>query len=240
MGRLYCGTSGWNYQHWKLRFYPEGLPSDKWLSYYGGHFDTVEINNSFYRLPEKATFERWRDQSPDGFTFALKASRYLTHMKKLKDPADPLERVLTHSSGLGSKRGPVLYQLPPYWHVDLERLRSFLEILPSDVRHAFEFRDDTWQCDAVWSLLAEYGAGYCIMDSPGLPLHLKTTSNFSYIRMHSGGDATSGNYTDEHLAVWAKRINELLKLGDVYIYFNNDYNAYAINNALTLKKIFQL
>lgn len=237
MGRLYCGTSGWNYQHWKLRFYPEGLPSDKWLSYYGRHFDTVEINNSFYRLPEKTTFERWRDQSPDGFTFAVKASRYLTHMKKLKDPADPLDKVLSHSSGLGSKRGPVLYQLPPYWHIDMERMRSFLKILPGDVRHAFEFRDDSWQCDAIWSLLAEFGAAYCIMDSPGLPLHVKSTSDFSYIRMHSGGDETSGNYADEHLAVWAERISELLKLGDVYIYFNNDYNAYAINNALTLKKM---
>lgn len=239
MHRLYCGTSGWNYNHWKLRFYPKGLAQSKWLSYYSQYFDTVEINNSFYRLPDTSTFERWQDESPEDFTFAVKASRYLTHMKKLKDPEEPLENVLSHSAGLGAKRGPILYQLPPYWGIDLDRLRSFLKMLPGDLRHVFEFRDGSWQCDEVWSLLAQYSAAYCIMDSPGLPLHLKTTSNFSYIRMHSGGDDTASNYTDEHLSIWAERIEELLSVGDVYIYFNNDYNGYAVYNALALKKMLQ-
>ena len=238
MSRLYCGTSGWNYSHWKRRFYPEGLAQSKWLSYYSQQFDTVEINNSFYRLPDTSTFEHWRDETPGSFTFAVKASRYLTHMKKLKDPQDPLDRVLSHSSGLGSKRGPILYQLPPYWHLDIDRLKSFLQILPAGMRHVFEFRDDSWQCDNVWALLKEYSAAYCMMDSPDLPMHIKTTSDFSYIRMHSGRD--SGNYTDDQLKFWAKQINNLLKLGDVYIYFNNDYNGYAVFNAITLKKMLQM
>ena len=237
MSRFFCGTSGWNYNDWRSRFYPRDLPQSKWLSYYSQKFDTVEINNSFYRLPSEDTFKAWHDESSDGFTFAVKASRYLTHMKKLKDPQQPMDNVLSHSAGLGIKRGPILYQLPPYWHINLERLESFLRLLPSELRHVFEFRDDTWQCEEVWSLLSKYRIGYCIMDSPGLPLHLKTTADFSYIRMHSGGEETSGNYRDEHLNIWAERVNDLLERGDVYIYFNNDYRAFAVNNALTLKQL---
>ncbi|MCL5104802.1 MAG: DUF72 domain-containing protein [Armatimonadetes bacterium] len=237
MPRLYCGTSGWNYDDWRKRFYPADVSPANWLRYYSMHFDTVEINYSFYRLPERGTFERWRDEASEGFTFAVKASRYLTHMKKLKDPEDPLNKVLTHSAGLGEKRGPILYQLPPYWHADLIRLESFLKLLPGDVRHVFEFRDDTWHNEQVWSTLARYSAGYCIMDAPGLPLHIKTTSDFSYIRMHSGGEATKGNYTDGHLSNCARQIETLLERGDVYIYFNNDQCAFAVNNALTLKKM---
>lgn len=237
MSRLYCGTSGWNYPHWRDLFYPKGIPQSKWLSYYCELFDTVEINNSFYRLPSEETFKKWHDESSEGFTFAVKASRYLTHMKKLKDPEQPLHNVLSHSAALGEKRGPILYQLPPYWHVNLERLESFLKQLPTDLRHVFEFRDDSWHCEEVWSLLAECGAGYCIMDAPGFPLHIRSTSNFSYIRMHSGGIETGGNYTDEHLEMWVRHIENLLKLGDVYIYFNNDYRGFAICNALKLKAL---
>ena len=234
---LYCGTSGWNYEQWKHRFYPDGLPQEKWLSYYANRFNTVEINNSFYHLPEKKTFEHWREASPENFIFAVKASRYLTHMKKLKDPQEPLEKIIANSAGLGDRRGPILYQLPPYWHINICRLKSFLEILPKNNRHVFEFRDDSWQCDEVWQLLEEYGIGYCIMDAPELITHLKTTANYSYVRMHSGGEETQSNYTDKQLYIWAERVEELLKLGDVYIYFNNDYNAFAVNNAFTLKKM---
>ena len=239
MSRLYCGTSGWNYPHWRILFYPKGVPQSKWLSYYSERFDTVEINNSFYRLPAEETFRAWHDESSDGFTFAVKASRYLTHMKKLKDPEDPLDNVLSHSAALGEKRGPILYQLPPYWHVNLERLESFLKLLPTELRHVLEFRDDSWHCEEVWSLLLKYCAGYCIMDAPGLPLHLKMTSDFSYIRMHSGGVETAGNYTDEHLDIWAHRVEDLLRQGDVYVYFNNDYRGYAVRNALKLKELIE-
>ncbi|MCL5103495.1 MAG: DUF72 domain-containing protein [Armatimonadetes bacterium] len=240
MPRLYCGTSGWNYKDWRSRFYPVELPPSGWLRYYSGQFDTVEINYSFYRLPEREAFERWRDEVPPGFTFAVKASRYLTHMKKLKDAEEPLGNVLSHSDGLGDKRGPILYQLPPYWHMDLVRLESFLKILPRDVRHAFEFRDDSWQNDSVWSLLEQYHVAYCIMDAPGLPLHLRTTADFTYIRLHHGGEATQGDYSDDHLAEWARRIEPMLERGDLYVYFNNDQYGFAVRNAMRLRGMVSL
>ncbi len=237
MPNLYCGTSGWNYKHWREVFYPKGLAQDKWLAYYSGEFDTVEINNSFYRLPERLTFQKWREATPEGFLFAVKASRYLTHIKKLQDPEEPLSNILSHSEGLGEKRGPILYQFPPGWARDLERLEAFLKLLPTEVRHVFEFRNSTWQCEEVWSLLARYGCAYCVMDSPGLPLHLVTTTGFSYIRMHSGGEDTGSNYTQEHLAVWAERVTQMLAKGDVFIYFNNDWHGYAVGNARDLKRM---
>jgi uncharacterized protein YecE (DUF72 family) len=215
-------------------FYPGELPQSKWLEYYSLHFDTVEINNSFYRLPERSTFEAWRDQVPAGFAFAVKASRFLTHMKKLSNPEEPLERMLGRTEALGDKHGPILYQLPPGWHVNLDRLEAFLSLLPQDYRHVFEFRDISWQTDAVFDLLRRYGAGYCIMSSPDLPLHLITTSDFAYIRMHNGGYETEGNYTDSSLAWWADQVRELLAKGDVYVYFNNDYKGFAIENAKAL------
>lgn len=237
MSRLYCGACGWNYPHWREVFYPKGLPQSRWLDYYSQTFDTVEINNSFYRLPERETFEKWRDAVKRGFVFAVKASRYLTHIKRLLDPEEPLQRLLSHSDGLADKRGPILYQFPPGFGLDLARLESFLRILPRDVRHVFEFRNAQWQTEQVWSMLSSYGAAYCVMSSPGLPLHLRTTADFSYIRMHSGGEETGGNYTDDHLAGWAEHISEMLRLGDVYVYFNNDIHGYAVRNALTLTRM---
>lgn len=237
MPRLYIGTSGWNYKHWRGVLYPEGLPQSKWLEQYATQFDTVELNNSFYRLPEKKTFERWREQTPGGFSFSVKASRYLTHIKRLREPEEPLQRLLDRASGLESKLGIVLYQFPPNWRVGLDRLRHFLEMHPANPRSAFEFRDESWQCKAVWSMLEQYGVAYCVMDSPGLPLHLRTTCDYSYVRMHSGGEGTEGNYTDEHLAIWAERAREMLTRGDVYIYFNNDSKGFAVRNAMKLKEM---
>lgn len=239
-GSLYCGTSGWNYKHWREVFYPKELPQSKWLEHYARFFDTVEINNSFYRLPEKKTFQAWHDQAPQGFTFALKASRFLTHLKKLSDPEEPLERMLSHTEGLAEKHGPILYQLPPNWNVNLERLEHLLRLLPTHLRYAFEFRDPSWQTDAVYALLRRYNAAYCIMSSPDLPLHLVTTTDWSYIRMHNGGYYSEGSYTDDALAWWADNIVRLLDSGDVYIYFNNDYKGYAVANALKLKEIMSL
>ena len=234
-GRFYCGTSGWNYKHWREVFYPKDLPQSKWLDFYAERFDTVEINNSFYHLPTKETFQAWHDQTPLGFTFAVKASRYLTHMKKLKDPEEPLDRMLGNSSALGEKHGPVLYQLPPGWHVNLDRLEDFLTHLPGHPRHVFEFRDASWQTKAVFDLLRRYNTGYCIMSAPDLPMHAIMTADFAYIRMHSGGEDTAGNYTDDSLRWWADQIKQFLARGDVYIYFNNDYKGFAIKNAEFLK-----
>jgi len=235
--RFYCGTSGWNYKHWIGALYPKGLASSQWLARYAQEFDTVEINYSFYRLPPRETFEKWRRETPEGFTFAVKASRYLTHMRKLKHPKDPLERLFQSAGGLGEKLGPILYQLPPGWHADLERLCRFLAELPRDIRHVFEFRDDSWQVRAVFDLLSRYNVGYCIMSAPGLPFHMVTTTDFTYVRMHSGGDETDGNYTEEHLRWWAERCRSFLRVGDLYVYFNNDYRGYAVHNARRLREM---
>lgn len=237
MPSLYVGTSGWNYNHWRGVFYPEDIPQGKWLEHYATQFDTVEVNNSFYRLPERKTFEAWCKQTPDGFAFSIKASRYLTHIKRLKEPEEPLQRLLDHAGGLDGKLNIVLYQFPPNWKLDLDRLEHFLSILPEKPRSAFEFRDDRWQCEAVWSLLSKYRVAYCVMDSPGLPLHLKTTCGYSYIRMHSGGEDTEGDYTDEHLRQWSDRIAQMMSGGDVYVYFNNDYKGFAVKNALKLREM---
>lgn len=234
---FYCGTSGWNYRHWVGVLYPKGLPSDKWLERYAEEFDTVEINNSFYRLPPKETFESWAKQAPEGFTFAVKASRFLTHMKKLKDPEEPLERILGNARGLGEKLGPVLYQLPPGWHVNLERLEHFLSLLPKDLRHVLEFRDPSWNTEPVFDMLRRYDVGYCIMSAPDLPCHMISTAGFTYIRMHSGGYETGSNYTEGGLKWWAEHCREFLRHGDLYVYFNNDYLGYAVYNARRLKEL---
>jgi len=235
--RFYCGTSGWNYKHWIDVLYPRGLPTSKWLQRYAEEFDTVEINASFYRLPPRETFEKWRSVSPEGFTFAVKASRYLTHIKKLEEPEEPLERLMTSAAGLGEKLGPVLYQFPPGWEMDLGRLECFLAMLPRTKRHVFEFRNPSWHNEKLFSLLRKYGAAYCVMSSPGLPFHLVRTADFAYVRMHDGGAGRGGNYSQEHLEWWAEQCRELLREGDVYVYFNNDAYGNAVRNARTLKEL---
>jgi uncharacterized protein YecE (DUF72 family) len=234
---FYCGTSGWNYKHWVGILYPRTLPPSKWLDRYAEEFDTVEVNNSFYRLPSRETFEAWRKQAPEGFTFAVKASRFLTHMKKLKDPEEPLERILGNARGLEGKLGPVLYQLPPGWHVNLERLEQFLSLLPKDLRHVMEFRDHTWNVEPVFDLLRKYNVGYCIMSAPDLPCEMISTADFTYLRMHSGGVETGSNYTEGGLEWWAEHCKGFLRHGDLYVYFNNDYMGYAIYNARRLKEL---
>lgn len=235
--KAFIGTSGWNYDHWKSIFYPDSLPSTRWLNFYAKYFDTVEINYSFYRLPSRESFEEWREQTPDDFTFAVKASRYLTHMKKLKDPKEPLERIIGHAQGLGSKLGPILYQLPPHWKVNVERLRTFLEALPPDLRYAMEFRDPSWHTEKVFNLLAEHSVAYCIMSAPDLPRVMKVTAPFAYIRMHSGGYDTESNYEEPQLEWWAEQVKDMLQSVDVYVYFNNDTKGFAIENAKTLTDI---
>jgi len=235
--KFYCGTSGWNYDHWKGRFYPDDLPSSEWLEYFSKHFSTVEINFSFYKWPDREQFEKWAKETPDDFIFAVKASRYLTHRKKLKDPQQPVERTVASVRGLGKKLGPVLFQLPPNWHANAPRLREFLSLLPRDIRYAMEFRDPSWLVDEVFSVLEEFGVANCIMAAPGLERVMKVTAPFSYIRMHSGGEATEGKFEDQQLEWWAEQIREMLKTVDVYVYFNNDYKGFALENANALTKM---
>ncbi|MBV8817967.1 MAG: DUF72 domain-containing protein, partial [Acidobacteriaceae bacterium] len=179
--RIHVGTSGWVYPHWKGRFYPDDLRARDWLAYYAARFDIVELNNTFYRLPTEAAVASWRESSPPQFRFAVKGSRFLTHMKKLKDPAQGLERFFSRADLLGRKMGPVLFQLPPHWEVNADRLQEFLEALPAGHRYAFEFRNPTWDSAPIAELLKRFHAAYCIFDLAGFQSPLTVTTDFTYV-----------------------------------------------------------
>lgn len=238
--QVHIGASGWAYSHWRGIFYPADLPARAWFSFYARHFHTVEINNTFYRLPAESAFEAWRLQAPAGFIYALKASRYLTHIKRLKEPEAPLQLFLSRASLLGPHLGPILYQLPPHWSLDLGRLEHFLQILPADYQHVLEFRHPSWLCEEVFSLLERYGVALCIHDMPPLEVPLRVTAPLVYVRFHGGPDYF-GDYSDAELAEWAERIVGWCVAGyAVYVYFNNDALAYAVKNALTLCRMLGL
>ncbi len=238
-GSVRIGTSGWNYRHWRGIFYPERLAVKRWFAYYSQYFDTVEINNTFYHLPEESVFKNWARQAPAGFLYAVKASRFLTHLKKLSDPQESLERILGRARLLGRHLGPILYQLPPHWKCDLERLRGFVELLPRDLRHVFEFRDSSWCNDSVRSLLAEHGMNYCIHDNRNYHCQPWVTGKLVYLRFHSPVDpARGGRYDRHHLKRWARQIKDYQLSGlDVCAYFNNDVAGHAVVNSLELKEL---
>jgi uncharacterized protein YecE (DUF72 family) len=234
------GTSGWHYPHWKEVFYPRELEPERWLDYYRRHFDTAEINNSFYRLPQAGTLKDWKETVPDGFVFAVKASRYITHMKKLKDPRQPLSGFLQRAGELDGRLGPVLFQLPPRWHCNPERLEAFLRLLPKDGRFAFEFRDPSWFDDRVYSLLQEAGAAFCIYQLAGKMSPKEVTADFVYVRLHGPGGAYQGSYTVSDLSGWAGAFSAWARSGkDVYCYFDNDDSGHAPRNALRLKEMLK-
>jgi uncharacterized protein YecE (DUF72 family) len=230
------GCSGWNYRHWRGSFYPETLPMKRWFDYYAEQFDTVEINNSFYRLPKAETFDAWREQAPDGFCYSVKANRFLTQAKKLKDCEEPMARMMMPVRHLGDALGPLLFQLPPRFHVNLERLETFLGLLPHDVRAVFEFRDASWYCDAVFELLDRHSAGFCVHDMPGLESPRLATGPLAYLRFHGGGGKYQGRYRDAVLQDWADWIASEARGGrPVWAYFNNDIDTAAIPDAQTLR-----
>jgi uncharacterized protein YecE (DUF72 family) len=238
----WIGTSGWSYKHWEGVFYPPGLPGPEQLAFYAQHFPTVEINYSYYQLPPRRTFELWRRKSPEGFVFAVKASRYLTHMKKLKEPAEPLERLLHNASGLGKKFGPVLFQFPRRWALNLERLDEFLEALKAHPghRYAFEFRHKSWLVDQVYDRLRGNNAALCLPIGWGIPLDIQVTGDWTYIRFHGGEHGIA--FTDDELRPWAERIRVWLATNiDSYSYFNNDTlengRPPAIDNARRLREM---
>jgi len=237
VARVHIGCSGWEYRHWRGAFYPAGLPQARWLEHYAAVFDTVEINATFYRLPEPGTFARWRARVPPGFVFALKASRYLTHIRRLRDPADPLERFFSRASVLGDKLGPVLYQLPPRWRIDLDRLAGFLDAVPRDVPQAVEFRDPSWYDEATFRLLEQHGLALCLHDLAGSASPRRVVGPFVYVRFH--GSAThGGSYSDAVLRGWARWLAAQVKGGrTVYAYFNNDVGGHAPRNACTLRRL---
>jgi uncharacterized protein YecE (DUF72 family) len=239
-GRCCIGTSGWIYRHWRQVFYPPGLPQNRWFEHYARHFSTVEINYSFYRLPSEKAFDRWREQAPAGFIYAVKANRYLTHVKRLKDAAEPLERFLSRARRLGDRLGPILWQLPPRWRVNLERLETFVRLLPKDLIHVFEFRDSSWFAEPVFDLLTEHELSFCIMSMPGMDCPIRATSNVVYIRMHGSGLVYGGRYNHSELTEWAAHVRRFLADGrDVYVYFNNDAFGFAVENALELRQMLE-
>jgi uncharacterized protein YecE (DUF72 family) len=234
----YIGTSGWHYPHWQGRFYPHDLTPAAWLDYYARQFSTVEINSSFYRLPSLAALRSWRDSTPPGFTFAVKASRYITHMKKLKAPRQSLRAILSVTRALGKKCGPLLFQLPPRWRCNPERLAAFLRALPKNRACAFELRDPSWHNREVYALLRRYNAAFCIYELAGFESPPVITADFAYIRLHGpAAYAYGGSYSETALEVWAERIRAWEKLRRVYVYFDNDEAAYATRNALALRAL---
>jgi uncharacterized protein YecE (DUF72 family) len=237
MARAYIGTSGWNYKHWwNGEFYEKELKPSQWLRFFAEHFDTVEINSSFYRLPDEETFKNWRNQVPHGFTFAVKASRFLTHIKRLKDPDEPLALFFSRAKLLKERLGPVLFQLPPRMKADLERLDIFLRALKTygggtKVRCVLEVRDTSWLVPTVFDLLKKFRIALCFADWRDLPITEPVTSDFIYVRRHYGS-AGGGNYgkrdLDRDIAQIRKWLADDL---DVYTYFNNDMGGHAIRNA---------
>jgi uncharacterized protein YecE (DUF72 family) len=229
------GCSGWQYRHWRGDFYPAEMPASKWLEHYARHFDTVEINNTFYRLPDAGTFDAWRRRAPARFLYAVKASRFLTHMKKLKDPDEPLDRFFTRASKLGRALGPVLYQLPPRWPVNIERLETFLRALPKHRLHTIEFREPTWYRDDVYALLERYKVALCLHDMQGSASGPVNVGPFVYVRFH-GPTKYSGSYRDDTLAAWAEWMAARSKAGAaVFAYFNNDIGGHAPRDAVRLR-----
>ena len=233
MDRVHVGTSGWQYRDWRGAFYPEGLPQREWLPYFASHFETVEVNNSFYRLPERSTFERWREQTPPGFIVTVKASRFITHLKRLREPAEPLALFWERATGLGDRLGPVLFQLPPRFRADVERLKRFVGALPDGIRPAVEFRDDSWLTDEVFGVLDEVGAALVWPDRSGIGSErLPLLGGWAYIRFHQGSEREP-DYPHDVLEGWASRI-AATDAREGFVYFNNDPTAAAIRDARTL------
>jgi len=237
----YIGTSGWHYDHWQDRFYPKTLTKAKWLEFYASHFTTVELNNSFYRLPSETAFTTWHDSSPANFTFAVKVSRFITHIKRLKNSQEAVDNFISRAKILAEKLGPLLYQLPPNMHRNDEILESFLSTLPQGMKHVFEFRHQSWLEDKVFEILHKHNIGFCVFDMPSVSCPLVATADFAYIRFHGSTGLYFSCYSDEELADWAKRLANLARnLEAIYIYFNNDAEAFAVRNAITLRRYLEM
>jgi uncharacterized protein YecE (DUF72 family) len=232
------GCSGWNYAHWRERVYPKGLPASRWLEHYATLFDTVEVNATFYRLPRRDAVVRWVEQTPPGFVFAVKASRYLTHLKRLTDLEQGVERFYERIEPLTAspKMGPVLWQLPANFHRDDERLAGALDALPPG-RHCFEFRHESWFAPEVYELLRAHGSALVIGDHPDRPFQTyELTADWTFIRFHHGRRGRNGNYSQRELEEWRDRITAWRSRAEVFAYFNNDWEGYAVQNGLWLKQ----
>lgn len=238
MAQIRIGCSGWQYKHWREIFYPKGLAQTRWFAFYADHFDTVEINSSFYHLPKATTFEKWRDQAPPGFCYAIKANRFITQAKKLLDCDEPMDRMMSATRHLDGRLGPMLYQLPPSLKLDLERLEAFLPLLPKDVASIFEFRDKSWYMPETFDLLDRHGVGFCVHDMRGSASDRIAVGKAAYVRFHGGVGKYWGRYSDERLMSWAEWMVEQKRGGrSVWAYFNNDIHGHALDDAQTLKSM---
>ena len=236
--QVHIGTSGWSYDHWTGPFYPEHISRDKHLDYYSGRFHTVEINNSFYNLPQKKTLQRWRDIVGDDFLFSVKASRYITHMKKLKEPEESTDKFFSRIDELKPRLGPILFQLPPRWKINLQRLESFLSVLSEDYRYTFEFRQTSWFDERVYELLSRHNCAFCIYELDRRLSPIKVTADFVYIRLHGPEGAYQGQYSRGVLQNWAKRFDRWQKEGkEIFCYFDNDQSGFAAQDALKLQQM---
>jgi len=239
-GISYIGTSGWSYPHWVGPFYPEGTSQGDFLGYYLEYFNSVEVNSSFYRLPTSSAVDGWDRMAPSHFLFSVKVSRFITHMKKLKDPSDSIDRFINAIRPLKDHLGPLLLQLPHNFGVNPERLETFLSGLPEGLRYVFEFRDPSWFTEDVFALLEQVGAGFCIYDFEGRRSPQKVTSDFAYFRLHGPSRRYEGSYSDEQLKEWAFSVREISRSGrDCFLYFDNDQSGYAPMNALRIMDLLK-
>lgn len=240
MAKACIGCSGWQYPHWRGGvFYPAGLPQKEEFKFYASKLGTVEVNSTFYHLPKGSTWETWGERAPKGFIYAVKMSRYLTHMKKLVTPKEEWKRFYEGAKKLGRHLGPILFQLPPSLHKDLSKLQGLVGVLPKKERFAFEFRNESWYDDEVYSFLRSQNWAWAIISHPQLPLIFEVTADFVYLRFHGSKSLYSSCYSDEELHQFASRVKGWLKEGrDVYAYFNNDAEGNAPKNALSLVQMF--
>ena len=238
---IHIGTSGWSYPHWRGSFYPSELPSSEWFGYYRQHFDSVELNATFYRLPSPETVTQWRDRMTGSFVCSVKGSRYLTHLKKLKDPKQGLSRFLERIKLLDPFLGPLLFQLPPRWRCNVERLEAFLAAMSPEYACAFEFRDQSWFCDEVYAVLRAHGAAFCMYDFDRRQSPRLVTADVVYIRLHGPDGAYCGSYSRQTLQEWAEAIRQWVRDGrQVYCYFDNDEAGYAARDALALQDLLNV
>lgn len=232
------GTSGWQYRHWRKSFYPEKLRRADWLAHYATVFDTVEVNASFYKLPDASDIHRWCESTPGDFRFSVKAPRAITHFKKLKNCESLLRALIGRIAAFDERLGPVLFQLPPRWRCNPRRLDDFLSLLPDDGCFAFEFRDPSWHREEIYAMLGEHQAAFCIFDLDGQVSALETPSHFVYVRLHGPRSAYVGNYRAPALRTWAGRaLGWQRENRDVYIYFDNDARAYSARNARRMQRM---
>ena len=227
------GTSGWQYRDWRGAFYPEGVPQGRWLEHYAERFRVVEVNNAFYRLPEASTFRAWAERTPGDFVVAVKASRYLTHVKRLREPAEPVARFVDRARHLGPKLGPVLVQLPPNLALDLDGLSQVLSQFPPAWRVAVELRHESWFVEETFDLLARFDAAFCLADSPKRRTPVRRTAGWGYVRFHEGRATPRPCYGHRALDTWAATLARLYQPGeDVYVFFNNDPRGCAVRDAV--------